>query len=100
MELDKIYTVTMVGTKSDPLDTRCWGWFPKLENAVRTVRWNQTDIFEIGYYKYAVIEESLPGVYGSCTQHSWWTMDPKADLATKLDNPPEEHKRAINLWQD
>jgi hypothetical protein len=41
---------------------RCWGWYQKVEDAERAVLENHTDIFEMGYYDTAVIEEYPEGV--------------------------------------
>jgi len=50
---------------------RCWGWYEKFEGAEKAVLENHTDIFEVGYYDLAVIEEYPEGVM-SLPEKLWW----------------------------
>jgi hypothetical protein len=43
-------------------DSRCWGFFHSLEDAVKRVESNATDMNEAGYYDYAVIEPKQEGL--------------------------------------
>lgn len=46
--------------------TRVVGYYEDLETARKCVEENWGDIYEDGYYKYAVIEDVEPGLYRSC----------------------------------
>ena len=48
------------------MGTRTVGYFEDLETAEKCVKENWEDIYEAGYYKYAVIEDVEPGLYQSC----------------------------------
>lgn len=48
------------------LGTRVVGYFTTPEEAKQCVEENWGDIYEDGYYKYAVIEDVEPGLYTSC----------------------------------
>jgi len=43
--------------------SRCFGYFKKLEDAIKSVKCNNTDINEMGYYPLAVIEYKEEGFY-------------------------------------
>lgn len=49
--------------------TRVVGYFLDLEDAVECVEGNWGDLYEAGYYKYAVIEDVEPGIYQSIHSH-------------------------------
>lgn len=49
--------------------TRVVGYFLKLEDAKQCIEQNLGDLYENGYYKYAVIEDVGPGLYASCESH-------------------------------
>lgn len=74
----KIYVVTTI---CDIIDNgedkfpdiegvRSVGYFEKLEDAKKCIENNTFDINEAGYYKYVVIEEVKPGLYGTWEPHS------------------------------
>ena len=48
------------------MGTRTVGYFEDLETARKCIEENWGDIYEDGYYKYAVIEDVEPGLYQSC----------------------------------
>jgi hypothetical protein len=58
--MPNIFTVTVVN--ASPPRSRCWGFFFKFEDAEKSVLNNWTDMFECGYYDYAVIEEFEEGI--------------------------------------
>ncbi len=69
MKLYFIATFEGVQTKAnspnyDP-DKRVAGYFLDLEEAKQCVEQNWGDLYEDGYYKYAVIEDVEPGLYRS-----------------------------------
>ena len=48
-----------------PQEYRTVGYYPTLEEAREAVETNCCDIYEAGYYPYAMIEDVRPGLYGS-----------------------------------
>lgn len=69
---DKIYWFITVFEKIEKEDgrlktgaTRCWGFYTNKEDALRTVIYNCTDLWET-IYNYAVIEPYYEGVNGYC----------------------------------
>lgn len=46
--------------------SRTVGYFETLEDARKCVEENWGDIYEHGYYKYAIIEDVGPGLYATC----------------------------------
>lgn len=50
--------------------TRAVGWFPTFEEAKEIITDNIGDIYEAGYYKYALIEQTPPGLYS--WKQEWW----------------------------
>ncbi len=56
-----IRNINLEGT----MGTRTVGYFETLEEARKCVEENWGDIYEEGYYKYAVIEDVEPGIYMS-----------------------------------
>lgn len=58
--------------RSSP-DSRTWGYFTTLQRAEHVVLENRTDIFESGYYDYAVIEQVRDGLYAAANaKERWW----------------------------
>ena len=57
---DRIYCVATVRHGGE---SRTVGYFFHRDDATYVVETNSCDIYENGYYPYAVIEEVLPGVY-------------------------------------
>ena len=47
-------------------DHRVVGFYEDLETAKKAVEENWCDLYEDGYYKYAIIEEQEPGLYSTC----------------------------------
>lgn len=69
MKLYFVATFEDAETKANPLnhapDKRIVGYFLDLETAKECVEQNWGDLYEDGYYKYAVIEDVEPGLYRS-----------------------------------
>jgi hypothetical protein len=62
MKVYFVATIRNIYTES----TRVVGYFKTLEEAKTCVETNSGDIYENGYYKYAVIEDLKPGLYPQC----------------------------------
>lgn len=75
-----IYTVTTIKTiypYKNPVHTyylgrRCVGWFHSLADAQGAVERNDCDIYEEGYYPFAVIEETSEGLYNVVGNNEYW----------------------------
>lgn len=71
--MNVIYTVTVLhygSTKEspqrEPSRPRVWGWYASIHDAEIAILTNATDMFECGYYNYAIIEEVDEGVLPIC----------------------------------
>lgn len=68
-----IYTITMLRSGESPYKPRCVGYFLTFQAAENNVLVNRGDMFECGYYNYAIIEEVCEGIYPiSCIDHRWF----------------------------
>lgn len=76
--IDPIYVVDTFSTFDTSSEIpemghrRCVGWFPTFEEAQTAVLKNLGDIYELGSYPYAQIEEVEPGMYGADPTKRWW----------------------------
>jgi len=73
--LSKIYTVQVffIDAKGNINYSRNWGWFPTKAQAEDIIINNITDIFEHGYYNYAMINEVPPGIcVGHLRKENWY----------------------------
>ena len=75
-EKSVIYMVTVIGfpggdTEKAPR-SRCWGYYLDKETAIRSIKENWTDIFEMAYYQYAVIESLPSGVCSYAEEEAWF----------------------------
>lgn len=52
-----------------PQEYRTVGYFETLQEACEAVETNVCDIYEHGYYHYAMVEDVKPGIYGSTDSH-------------------------------
>lgn len=68
---DPIYTLTVLCDPKEGAkifsDARTWAWFPSLEEAVASLHKDTEFYFELGYYRYAVVEEVLSRSIGPHT---------------------------------
>lgn len=73
------YFITTVGFYSDKYTCaqhdRCVGYFDTFEEAEKAVLENRGDIYECGFYMYAVIEAIKPGLYNTDFNPSWYRAD-------------------------
>ena len=69
---DKATKIYLIGTWRDfgpfgqMVGMRVVGYYTDLETAKQCVEENWGDIYEDGYYHYAVIEDAEPGLYKTC----------------------------------
>jgi hypothetical protein len=102
----KIYMVTCVS--EDPhVGNRCWGWFTDFARAEDSVLNNRTDMFECGYYRWAVIEESFEGLLDGCNKtQRWWyeatypggPIGRNSQPVIKPIETPTEFKNIVHWW--
>ncbi len=75
--------------------SRTVGYFLTKEEAIKCVEENWCDLYEAGYYKYAVIEDVEPGLYTSYNSKPIffkWSGDIKTGHYKKISKPKElEH---------
>lgn len=70
-----VFTITVLDIIGDPVlgNRRTPAIFTTLKDAIQSVRNNECDIADDGYYQYAVIEEtSLNIVYPVSAIKKWW----------------------------
>lgn len=56
--------MTVTGKPYEAHDTRCFGWYPTLDEALKAAGSNAADINEAGHYPWLVVEAVGAGVYG------------------------------------
>ena len=73
---------------------RTVGYFSKYEDALEVVTKNYGDIYEEGYYPYALIENVPEGLYKYDTEPQWfkWDID-----GYKQCDTPEEYKNTVGF---
>jgi len=56
---------------------RCWGWFANEKDAVKCIKENWTDIYEIGYYNLAMIEPMGQGpcAFAPTKSNRWFNVE-------------------------
>lgn len=75
-EGEVIYTVTSTSDRtSGHHETRCWGWYPKKEDAFAAVKMNAGDMHETTF-QYVVIEEVPSGVVPFSKAIQWFRYKP------------------------
>ncbi len=63
-----IFIVTLVGNCKE---TRCVGWYPEFAYAHEAV---MSDLSDVRYYSYAVIEEVQASVHGEVVNAHWFAL--------------------------
>ena len=93
--MKKIYLVATFRKYSAEYGTegsRTVGWFPTKKDAVKCITENWGDIYEDGYYPFAVIEDVQPGLYQTCESTPIffkWEGDVKTGGYKKTKKPKE-----------
>lgn len=68
-------------------DARCVGYVSSYEEAISIVEKNCCDLYEAGYYPYAVIENVEEGLYQYDFNPTWFTYNEELDEYEKSDRP-------------
>lgn len=102
-ERKKVYMVVCMRSITHPKGCRTWGWYSDFETAEKCVLENWTDLFEHGYYEYAVVEEAYEGVCPPSGTQSWYKaiyLDEKLDNSPKIVkiDKPKELKNIVHFW--
>ena len=93
--MNKIYLVATFRKYSAECgieSSRTVGWFPTKKDAVRCVTENWGDIYEDGYYPYAIIEDVELGLYMTAESTPIffkWKGDVKTGSYKKMKRPKE-----------
>ena len=66
---------------------RAPGYFRKLDEAFECISHNRGDIFEDGYYNYAVIERIGQGLYPTVDEIQWFFYDSADGSITTVTRP-------------
>lgn len=75
-------------TIKDEQESRCIGYESSLLTAATKILSNACDMFEDGYYRYAVILKIQKGLYGNISEQGWYQYQ---------DNKIEEIPRPVAL---
>jgi len=90
-------TAYFVTTIRKNFQCRTVGWYSELKDAEECVEKNYCDIYEDGYYPFAVIEEVKEGIYpipGESEQ--WYEWDKSKEQYIKCEKP-EFFKNCVNF---
>lgn len=68
-------------------DYRCVGYYSKIDKAVNTVVYNKGDLYEAGWYPYAVIEEIKEGIYQYDQEPMWFKFNEKTERYEECEKP-------------
>ncbi len=77
---------------------RAPGWFRKFEEAYDCISQNRGDIFEDGYYNYALIERIGQGLYPQVEEIQWFFYDRRDGSILTVSRPEQigNHRYAEN----
>ena len=90
----KIYLIATIRDiiENQPECSRVPGYFEDLDTAKKCIEENWGDLYEDGYYKYAVIEDVEPGLYKSSESDPIfykWEGDSKTGKYVEIKRPVE-----------
>ena len=97
--MDKIWVVVTcrtLDTKNEKFrDSRNVGWYNDLQEADKVLLNNYGDVYEDGYYPYAIIEQVPQGLYPICETALFYRWDKDKKRYIQIEKP-EELKHIIN----
>lgn len=98
-----IYTVTCYqpskwDKKRILAESRCrvWGWLKDKSRAIKAILGNETDMFEDGYYTYAIVEKVREGICSHAEAIQWFHYDHKTRMVKRIKTP-DFAKRTCNF---
>jgi len=81
-----IYTITTIRASLFG-GSRSPGFYHEFIQAEQSLKNNDLDINECGYYPYAVIEETFPGLYTVPRKENWYKWNPERDAYEPCEQP-------------
>jgi hypothetical protein len=91
MDEKKIYLISVLG--ADGIRYRVWGYYFDREDAQRCILHNDTDISELGYYRYGILTEIGEGPLAIEESQEWyefvWGPDRELLEVRKIDKPEQ-----------
>ena len=87
----KIYTISTIRSFDEHgnISNRVVGFYRSRALAEKVIETNSGDIYEQGYYPYAMIEEVEEGLYPYCPNALWykWEGDKESGKYVPMDKP-------------
>lgn len=86
-----------------PVETRTWGFYSDKDTAIQAVLENRTDLYEAGWYRYAVVEAVHEGLIADAVEQIFfiWSDNAKSDdkqgAFVRVLEPPLE---LVEIYQD
>ena len=84
---NEIYLVGTIQKDLSDCDCRAVGWFSTTEQAKKCIEENHGDIYENGYYPFALIEKVCEGLYSHNEEIQWYSWI--KDCYVECDKPSE-----------
>lgn len=94
MENREIFTITTL-RKDIREPNRCVGYYFDLHKAIIAVLNNDSDIYEMGYYPYCVIETVKEGIYALERTEYWFKWNIDKGCYEKLNEKPDKFYRTV-----
>lgn len=83
-----MYFLTTVRLREDQVDDqRPVGYFRTFKDAALCAKKNRCDIFEDGYYDYAIVIYIEPGLYPNTRQEQWYAFNREERIGYEIDEP-------------
>ena len=83
-----MYVISTIRFNAEGVDDqRPVGYFDTAEKAALRIENNVCDIFEDGYYQYAVIVEMFDGLYPAQREIQWYAFNRDTHLGYKIERP-------------
>lgn len=70
----------------DTGDTRTWGFYSDVNDAINALHNNKTDMHEY-FYDYAIIEEYDEGICNGTSRYQWFKWDNERNGYFEIDEP-------------
>lgn len=88
----KIYTVTTIRSiaENEPSGSRCVGWFHECDIAIMCLVKDYADLWELGFYPYAVIETVPEGLYPHDMNPLWFAWHDETKGYEPIDRPESQ----------
>lgn len=88
MKRSSLFSVYFVGGVSrEPLRHRVWGYFRHRDRAINAALQNETDIYEAGWYPFALVALVGQGMMALPKQQWWFEYQPETDTYLPIETP-------------